>query len=321
MNCSACGTGLPPQAKFCGECGARSLVAGGPPAADPADARPEPPDRVRSWCIALAIALVAALFVPVIVGTFRLRVGMFWDLFDDAPKRAAWQLVNAILGLTVFVLTLVFARGVVRGAVMLGAGLLGFILTLALLATPSFAEVMGLLGSLAIAVTLGALVLRQRNQLESFARITAAVAGGLVVVFVLASVIAMLVDTSDHWTSIVGNIVVACYRLTPVIAGVLCLVLLRSLPTTPRLVRGATTLVYVYLCCRLGWSVIFPIITGLSAKHDGDVVFVSSVQTLALQACSVAHLLLLGWGTAELAYGTWKAGRQVPTEPPVLVAT
>lgn len=203
MNCPNCSQVLPAEARFCSKCGKNISLQQAPPQAQPqfepvASPTPSPTslgkDTMKGWWIAFGIILFVLLFIPKgieFVGPMgappTAKIMMFWDIFNVDARGGAWFIVNAVVGIAMFIIALIFGAGIVRGSVMGGAGFIVFIIFLALVMGPraGIGGVFLILAHMSLAVMLGGCLLRKHFQSSLTAAITSGVSGGLAIVFFL----------------------------------------------------------------------------------------------------------------------------------------
>ncbi len=297
MKCSSCGRDLPEGSRFCSGCGKLQQLA--QEAAQQPAARPTSTDQMRPWWVVFGIILFISLFIP--VGIIDGNLMMFWGLFEASARTAAWYIVNAVLGLTIFIISLIFCRGIARGSVMGGAGLAGFILYLALFAVLRGTDyIFIVLGMVCVAMMLGGCLIRKELPNSLTAKLVAGISGGLEIIFFVIGIILMLISTSGSWTEIIGNILATLVLILGIVPGILCLILIGNSPSMQNLLKATKTLIAVFLICFISLGLVLVILSGLRETTPIVTLLINALNAIVHFTLVVIYTLLLGVGFAEI---------------------
>jgi len=228
------------------------------------------------------------------------KLKMFWDCFAFDASYGAWLIVNAVLGIAMFVITLIFHRGIARGCVMAGAGLVGFILYISLMQGMPAYITLFTLGLISLGVVLGSSILRQNKPASLTATITGAVSGGVTTVLFLIGIILLLIKTGGHWPTIVNNILGGVFNVLPIVAGIISLAIVGKPKELSKLLKAIVILVWIYLGCLVLWYLLQIILPAISFGGAIDQILLSALPIVVSLLCWIIYLLSLGFGFVEV---------------------
>jgi len=261
-------------------------------------------DAMKAWWIVLGIVLFVTLFVPVSVNDGS--VDMFWDCNES---HCAWLIINAIFGIAMFVLTLIFGAGLIRGCIVGGIGLVSFILFPALASGGGLSVKVAFfllfyLGMFSFSLVLAGAILRKHRPGSLLGKLLLSIAGGITAALFVLGVIFLLMNIRSGWAVLISFILGALINLLPVVAGILALVTLGKSNALEKLLKSIVVLFWVYIGCFIFWIVLAGLLFELSRGMLFGRFLADLLPILLPILCWLVYMVAVAFGFVEVFLGT-----------------